>query len=88
VTTASSATDRVLLDSQTMLFPRATPQAIRAALELLQQNPALARDLGARAQSLYKESFQPAVIVTRIRNVASHPVESALLKREPVLNRQ
>ncbi len=88
VTTASPATDRVLLDSQTMLFPRATPQAIRTALELLRQDPALARDLGARAQSLYKESFQPAVIVTRIRNVASCPAENPLLNRQPVLNRR
>ena len=88
VTTAGPTTDRLLLESQTMLFAGESPQSIREALELLQQNPDLARELGAKAQSLYEESFQPTVIVRRIRNVASHPVENTILNREPVLNRR
>jgi glycosyltransferase involved in cell wall biosynthesis len=71
VTTSGPATDRLLLSSKTMLFAGGPPQSIREALELLRENPAMARELGARAQRLYKESFQPTVIVSRIRNTAS-----------------
>ncbi len=83
VTTSSPTTDRMLLDSQTMLFPSATPQSIREALELLKESPALARDLGARAQRLYRESFQPSVIVSAIRNVGPCSIEKELVSEEP-----
>ena len=71
VTTSGPATDRLLLDSKAMLFPDASPQSIREALELLRENPAVAHKLGTAAQRLYLETFQPAVIVSSIRDVAS-----------------
>lgn len=86
VTTSSPTTDRVLLDSQTMLFPSASGQSIREALELLKESPALARDLGVRAQRLYKESFQPSVIVSAIRNVGACSIDEALVSEEPALH--
>ena len=83
VTTSGPTTDRMLLDSQTMLFPSATPQSIREALELLKESPALARELGARAQRLYRESFQPSVIVSAIRNVGSCAIDKDAGEEEP-----
>jgi plasmid stabilization system protein ParE len=47
-----------------------TPQSIREVLELLMKNPSIGRELGDRAQSLYRESFEPAVIVSRLRDIA------------------
>lgn len=76
VTTAGPATDRLLLESNAMLFADGSVEygsveSIRDAIELLRENPALARDLGSRAQRLYRESFQPVVIVSRIRETVS-----------------
>jgi glycosyltransferase involved in cell wall biosynthesis len=71
VTTAGPATDELLLDSGAMLFSDGSPRSICDAIELLRENPALARELGARALRLYLESFQPAVIVSRIRDAMS-----------------
>jgi glycosyltransferase involved in cell wall biosynthesis len=71
VTTSGPATDRLLLDSDTMLFCGESPQSIREALEQLRENPALAQELGAAAQRLYREWFQPAVIVSTLRDVSS-----------------
>jgi glycosyltransferase involved in cell wall biosynthesis len=85
VTTSGPATDRVLLDSGAMLFPDENPQSIRAAIELLQENPALAEEFGARAQRLYEDSFQPSVIVSKIRGVASSANDQGLLNEEPTV---
>jgi glycosyltransferase involved in cell wall biosynthesis len=71
VTTSGAETDRLLLDSNTMRFAGGSGQSIREAIEALRNNPQMAQELGARAQQLYRESFQPSVIVTRIRDVAS-----------------
>jgi glycosyltransferase involved in cell wall biosynthesis len=71
ITTAGPKTDKLLLESNTMLFSDLSPQSIRKNIEMLRQNPAMARDLGIRAQRLYQESFQPSVIVSRLREVAS-----------------
>jgi glycosyltransferase involved in cell wall biosynthesis len=71
ITTAGPNTDKLLLESNTMLFSDLSPQSIRACMEKLSQNPAMARDFGIRAQRLYQESFQPSVIVSRLREVAS-----------------
>lgn len=71
VTTAGAITDGLLLDSKTMLFASGSPQSIREALELLSRNPAMGRELGTRAQQLYMDSFQPSVIASRLREVAS-----------------
>jgi glycosyltransferase involved in cell wall biosynthesis len=71
ITTAGPKTDKLLLESNTMLFSDLSPHSIRACIELLSQNPAMARELGGRAQRLYQESFQPSVIVSRLREVAS-----------------
>jgi glycosyltransferase involved in cell wall biosynthesis len=68
VTTSGPATDRLLLNSRAVLFAGESPQSIRDAIELLKENPELARELGERAQRLYEESFQPAVIVSRLRD--------------------
>lgn len=87
VTTASSATDSLLLDSQAMLFPSESPQSIRDAVELVRENPALARELGARAQRLYRESFQPAVIVSKIRDAVSCSKVKQVVHEEPALQR-
>jgi glycosyltransferase involved in cell wall biosynthesis len=78
VTTSGPATDRLLLDSGAMLFPEENPQSIRAAIELLQENPALAEEFGARAQRLYDEAFHPSVIVSKIRGLASSPNDQGL----------
>jgi glycosyltransferase involved in cell wall biosynthesis len=75
VTTAGPATDRLLLESDAMLFPDRSPHSIRDAVELLSENPALARQLAARAERLYQESFQPTVIISKIKTTmvsASH----------------
>lgn len=71
VTTAGPATDRLLLDSGAMLFADRSAESIRDAIELLRENPALSKDLAALAQSLYRDSFEPAVIVSRIREAVS-----------------
>jgi hypothetical protein len=68
-----------------MLFPEENPQSIRAAIELLQENPALAEEFGARAQRLYEDSFQPSVIVSKIRGVASSANDQGLLNEEPTV---
>lgn len=71
VTNSGSATDRLLLDSRAMLFANESAHSVRDAIELLKENPALAREVAARAQRLYKEVFQPSVICSRLRDVAS-----------------
>jgi glycosyltransferase involved in cell wall biosynthesis len=70
VTTSGSATDQFLVESKTMLFSGPAPESIAEALELLMANSIMAREMGARAQRLYRESFQPAVIVSRLRGQA------------------
>jgi glycosyltransferase involved in cell wall biosynthesis len=86
VTTAGPATDRLLLDSNAILFADETPGSIRDAVELLRENPAFASELAARAQNLYWESFQPAVIVSRIRDSLSWSKDpKALPNEEPAL---
>jgi len=72
VTTSGPATDRLLLESGTMLFSSPSPNSVREALETLMANRARARELGTGAQRLYQESFQPAVIVSRLRDMASN----------------
>jgi len=83
VTAAGPATDRLLLESRAMLFADQSAESIRQAIELLIVNPTLSRDLAARAEKLYQESFQPAVIVSRIRHAvhgtSSRRVEQAAL---------
>ena len=59
---------------------------VRNAVELLSENPALARELGAKAQRLYRESFQPAVIVSRMRDAMSCSNDKELVNEEPVLH--
>jgi glycosyltransferase involved in cell wall biosynthesis len=87
VTTSGPATDRLLLDSGAMLTPDGSPQSIRDAIELLRDNPALARDLGTRSQRLYRESFQPSVIVSRIRDVMLCSNQNELVnQQEPALH--
>jgi glycosyltransferase involved in cell wall biosynthesis len=87
VTTSGAATDRLLLDSEALLFPSGTPESIREAVELLRENPALARELAARAEHLYRSCFQPAVIVAKIRDAMSDPAASGkeVLSEEPAL---
>ena len=86
VTTAGPATDRLLLDSKAILFADGSAESIRDAVELLRENPALAKELTERAQSLYRESFQPAVIVSRIRDAVSRSTDhKGLLAEEPAL---
>jgi glycosyltransferase involved in cell wall biosynthesis len=67
VTTAGPDTDRLLVESGAMLFSEGSPQSIRHAVELLRKTPGRAREIGVRALRLYAESFQPAVIVSAIR---------------------
>jgi hypothetical protein len=86
VTSSGPITDKFLVDSEAMFFSDGSPQSVRAAVELLRENPALARELGARAQRLYRESFQPAVIVSRIRDAMSCAKEKDLVNEEPVLH--
>jgi glycosyltransferase involved in cell wall biosynthesis len=85
VTTAGPATDQLLLDSRTMLFPESSPQSIRHAIELLEGNPGLAEEFGDRARRLYEESFQPSVIVSRIRGLAPAANGQKLPKEEPAV---
>jgi glycosyltransferase involved in cell wall biosynthesis len=87
VTSAGPATDQLLLDSDAMRFSDGSPQSIRHAVELLSENPALARDLAARAQRLYRESFQPAVIVAGIREAMSCSTDQELVSEEAALQR-
>ncbi len=75
VTTAGPDTDRLLLESGAMLFSEGSQQSIRDAVELLRETPARARELGARALRLYSESFQPAAIVSAIREAMGCPNE-------------
>ena len=86
VTSSGPITDKFLLDSDAMLFSDGSPQSTRAAVELLSENPALARELGARAQRLYREAFQPAVIVSRIRDTMLYSKERELVNEEAVLH--
>lgn len=77
VTNAGAATDKVLTDSKALLFTDGTPRSVRDALLLLRDNPGLARETGARAQRLYNEAFQPAVIASRLRQIASSHLPTA-----------
>ena len=86
VTSSGPITDKFLLDSEAMLFSDGSPQSVRAAVELLGENPALARELGARAERLYRESFQPAVIVSTIRDAMSRSNDKTVVNEEPVLH--
>lgn len=72
VTNSGSATDKLLIDSRALLFADGAPQSVRDALLLLKANPGLAREIAARAQRVYNESFQPAIIASRLREVASN----------------
>jgi glycosyltransferase involved in cell wall biosynthesis len=85
VTTAGPTTDRLLLESGAMLFPDGSPQSIRDAMEILRENPALAEEFGVRGQRLYKESFQPSVIVSKIRELTLSAKGQELLEQEPAL---
>jgi glycosyltransferase involved in cell wall biosynthesis len=85
VTTAGPATDGLLLESGAMLFPDGSPQSIRDAIELLRENPALARELRSRALRLYRESFQPAVIVSKIRDTMWHSNDQEVETEEAAL---
>jgi glycosyltransferase involved in cell wall biosynthesis len=77
VTSAGPQTDSLLLDSAAMLFADGSPQSIRDAIELLRDTPTVARELGVRARRLYQDFFQPAVIVSKLRDAmgCSHPVK-------------
>jgi glycosyltransferase involved in cell wall biosynthesis len=89
VTVAGPATDKLLLDSGALLFPSGSPESVLDALELLRENQKLAGEVGARARHLYEESFQPAVIVSRIRETvagASGTVQE-LVTPDPALQR-
>lgn len=86
VTNSGPATDRLLLESEAMLFAETTPDSIRDAIELLRENPALRHDLAARAQQLYQDCFQPQVIVSKMRGVlGSSPADAVLTVDEPAL---
>ena len=61
-------------------------RSYRLGLALLSENPALARELGARAQRLYREAFQPAVIVSRIRHTMLYAKQKDLVNEEAVLH--
>jgi glycosyltransferase involved in cell wall biosynthesis len=80
ITTSGPRTDRLLLESKTMLFADASPQSVKEALEFLKKSPELAREMGARAQRLYKESFHPAVIVSAVRNTGPCPTDKDLAR--------
>lgn len=86
VTNSGPATDRLLLDSNAMLFAGNTPGSIRDAIELLREDPAFGRELVARAQRLYQEYFQPALIVSTIGDVLrSSNAASTLMVKQPAL---
>jgi glycosyltransferase involved in cell wall biosynthesis len=85
VTNSGPATDRLLLDSKAMLFADGTPESIRGAIELLRENPALAGEFAARAQRLYEECFQPAVIVSRMRDALRSSNADLVLMEEQAL---
>ncbi len=89
VTTRGPATDRLLLESGAMLFAGQSPESVRDSIELLREDPAFAQQVAARARRLYEESFQPAVIVSRIRNAVGCPSLSPkeLADEEPALQR-
>jgi glycosyltransferase involved in cell wall biosynthesis len=86
VTSSGPITDKFLLDSEALLFSDGSPQSVRGAIELLCDNPVLARELGARGQRVYRESFQPAVIVSRIRDAMLCSKEKELVNEEAVLH--
>jgi glycosyltransferase involved in cell wall biosynthesis len=86
VTSRGPITDKFLLDSEAMLFSDGSPRSTRDAVELLSENPALARELGARAQRLYREAFQPSVIVSQIRNAMLVSTQKELVNEEAVLH--
>ncbi len=73
VTAAGPTTDQLLLESGAMLFSDESPDSIRSAIELLMENPGIARDLTRRALRLYREFFESSVIVSRIRETAARP---------------
>jgi len=87
VTTQGPATDRLLLESGAMLFADDSPESVRDSIELLREDPAFAHQMASRARRLYEESFQPAVIVSRIRNAVGFPSLSPkeLADEEPAL---
>jgi glycosyltransferase involved in cell wall biosynthesis len=89
VTVAGPATDQLLLDSGSLLFPDGSPESVRDAVELLRENPTLAHEVAARARRLYEESFQPSVIISTIRAtvVGLDGCVEALAKPEPALQR-
>jgi glycosyltransferase involved in cell wall biosynthesis len=71
VSNAGPITDRLLLESNAMLFTDQSVKSVGDAIELLRENPALAGEIGTRAQRLYLDCFEPAVIVSRLRETAS-----------------
>jgi glycosyltransferase involved in cell wall biosynthesis len=83
VTTAGPDTDRLLVESGAMLFAQGSPESIRDAVELLRETPARAREIGLRALRLYADSFQPAVIVSAIREALGCPSEKGDRELEP-----
>lgn len=76
ITNSGAATDKLFIDSRALLLTDGTPQSVRSALLLLKGNPGLAREIAARAQRLYNESFQPAVIASRLREIASNHLQT------------
>ena len=87
ITSAGPETDRLLLESESMLISDGSPQSVRKAVELLRENPACARELAVRAQHLYRDSFQPAVIASGIRGAISCSDRRELVNEVPVLHR-
>jgi glycosyltransferase involved in cell wall biosynthesis len=85
VTTAGPATDKLLLESETMLFSDGSPQSIRETLERLMGNPSVGQELGSNAQRLYKESFEPGVIAARLQNLAARCEEGNSLVTYPAV---
>jgi glycosyltransferase involved in cell wall biosynthesis len=86
ITSAGPITDKFLVDTEAMLFTDGSPESIRDAVELLSENPALAQELGAKAQRLYRDAFQPAVIVSKIREAMFCSPGKELVSEEPVLH--
>jgi glycosyltransferase involved in cell wall biosynthesis len=87
VTTSGPNTDRLLLESGALVFANESPESIRDAIELLRTNPTFASQVASRAQQLYEESFEPAVIVARIRSAVgpSGMKETQMVNNEPAL---
>jgi glycosyltransferase involved in cell wall biosynthesis len=84
VTTAGPATDLLLLESDALVFAEGSPLSIRESVEMLLRNPARAQQIGDRAQRLYEAYFHPAVIVQRLRALASGSVAVGAKDREMV----